>query len=146
MPKKRNLKAPNDSELTDISALFDLASRGLDSWAGDDDFLVNMGSMSPEDIDEEGSEGRQELLEIIGLAKLPQVPGDDLEIEADDLQVILPAVVEVLGNFSIPGLDGKAPKRFEEAQNAAFAQVSLNTPSQEIEEKVNLHLKKLGLN
>ena len=112
---------------------------------GDDDFLMNMGSIVPEDIDEEGSEGREQLLEMLQKADLPGVTSERIEIEADDLQAILPAISLVLQNYQVPGLKPGSSKKFEKAQSATFAEVSLDTPSEEAEQKVREHLKALGL-
>ena len=124
MPKKQSLKEPNDLELKAIAELFELGIQALDAWGGDDDFLMNMGSILPEDIDEEGSEGREQLLEMLQKADLPGVTSERIEIEADDLQAILPAISLVLQNYQVPGLKPGSSKKFEKAQSATFAEVS----------------------
>lgn len=143
MPKKQSLKEPNEQELKAISELFDLGIQALNRWGGDDEFLMNMGSIVPEDIDEEGSEGRQQLLEILQKAELPAVTSEDMEIEADDLQAILPAIGLVLQHFQVPGLKQGIGKKFEKAKHATFAQVALDTPSNEIQQKTGDILKVL---
>lgn len=145
MPKKQSLKEPNEIELEAIAALFELGIHALNAWGGDDEFLMNMGSIVPEDIDEEGSEGREQLLEILQEAELPAVTSEGIEIEADDLQVILPAIGLVLQNFQVPGLKSRTVKTFESAQNASLTQVSLDTPKEKIKQKVRNILKALGL-
>ena len=136
MPKKNGLKIPSEKELQSIAELFLLARNGLDHWSSDDSFLENMGSICEEDIDEEGSKGRDELLEILAMADLPKVSIVDLDVKADDLQAILPAVASVLEVFALPGLKKSTLKKFNEAVDAAFGQVSLNTVSAEVEQKV----------
>jgi hypothetical protein len=136
MPKKNVLKAPSEKELQSIAELFLLAKSGLNHWGSDDSFLVNMGSISQEDIDEDGSEGRNQLLEILAMADLPKVSISDLAVKPDDLQTILPAVASVLEVFALPGLKKSTLKKFNEAVDATFAQVSLNTVSAEVEQKV----------
>lgn len=143
MPKKNVLKTPSENELQSIAELFLLAKSGLKHWGSDDSFLVNMGSISQEDIDEEGSEGRDELLEILAMADLPKVSIGDLDVKPDDLQTILPAVASVLEVFALPGLKKNTLKKFNEAVDATFAQVSLNTVSAEVEQKVDAILKGL---
>jgi len=143
MPKKNVLKTPSEKELQLIAELFLLAKSGLNHWGSDDSFLVNMGSISQEDIDEEGSEGRDELLEILAMADLPKVSIGDFNVEPDDLQTILPAVASVLEVFALPGLKKSTLKKFNEAEDATFAQVSLNTVSAEVEQKVGDILKGL---
>ena len=143
MPKKNGLKIPSEKELQSIAELFLLARNGLDHWSSDDSFLVNMGSICEEDIDEEGSKGRDELLEILAMADLPKVSIVDLDVKADDLQAILPAVASVLEVFALPGLKKSTLKKFNEAVDATFAQVSLNTVSAEVEQKVGDILKGL---
>jgi len=145
MPKKQSLKEPNDLELKAIAALFELGIQALDAWGGDDDILMNMGSIVPEDIDEEGSEGREQLLEILQKAELPAVTSKDIKIEADDLQVILPAIEAVLRHFLVPGLKSGSVKKFENAKNDTFSQAALDTPSAEIKQKVRAYLGDLGL-
>lgn len=143
MPKKNSLKTPSEKELQSIAELFLLASSGLDHWGSDDSFLVNMGSICKEDIDEEGSEGRDELLEILAMADLPKVSIGDFNVEPDDLQTILPAVASVLEVFALPGLKKNTLKKFNKAVDATFAQVSLNTVSAKVEQKVGAILKGL---
>ena len=143
MPKKNVLKTPSEKELQSIAELFLLAKSGLNHWGSDDSFLVNVGSISQEDIDEEGSEGRNELLEILAMTDLPKVSIGDFNVEPDDLQTILPAVASVLEVFALPGLKKSTLKKFNEAADATFAQVSLNTVSAEVEQKVGAILKGL---
>lgn len=145
MPKKNSLKTPSEKELQSIAELFLLASSGLDHWSSDDSFLVNMGSISQEDIDAEGSEGRDELLEILAMADLPKVSVGDIDVEPDDLQIILPAVTAVLEVFELPGLKKGVLKKYNEPVAAAFCSVSLNTASAEVEQKVGDILKALKL-
>jgi hypothetical protein len=144
MAKKDNLKTPNEAELRGIAALFGLASQGLSGWATDDDFLMGMGSVMPEDIEEEGGEGRQKLREIIEEAELPEY-NTDLDVEADDLQVILPAICSVLGAFSVPGIKPTRLKKFKEAMDNTFSEVSLDQPSDIVREEVKKHLTSLSL-
>ena len=143
MPKKNVLKTPSEKELQLIAELFLLAKSGLNHWGSDDSFLVNVGSISQEDIDEEGIEGRDEILEILAMADLPKVSTGDLDVKPDDLQTILPAVASVLEVFAFPGLKKNTLKKFNEAVDATFAQVSLNTVSAEVEQKVGAILKGL---
>ena len=145
MPKKNSLKTPSEKELQSIAELFLLASSGLDHWSSDDSFLVNMGSICKEDIDEEGSEGRDELLDILAEADLPEVSVGDIDVEPDDLQIILPAVTAVLEVFELPGLKKGVLKKYNEAVAAAFCSVALNTASAEVEQKVGDILKALKL-
>jgi hypothetical protein len=142
MPKKNSLKTPSEKELQSIAELFLLASSGLDHWSSDDSFLVNMGSIC---TDEEGSEGRDELLDILAEADLPEVSVGDIDVEPDDLQIILPAVTAVLEVFELPGLKKGVLKKYNEAVAAAFCSVSLNTASAEVEQKVGDILKALKL-
>ena len=144
MAKKDNLKIPNEPELKEIASLFGLASQGLSGWATDDDFLMGMGSVMSEDIEEEGGEGRQKLREIIEEAELPDV-NLDLDVEGDDLQVILPAIVSVLEVFSVPGIKSSRLKKFKEAMESTFGEVSLDQPSEAIREQVKKHLSGLSL-
>lgn len=136
MPKKNVLKTPSEKERQLIAKLFLLARSGLDHWSSDDSFLLNMGSICREDIDEEGSEGRDELLKILAMADLPKVSVDGLEVEPDDLQTILPAVATVLEAFALPGLKKGTLKKFNEAVDATLAQVAFDTVSAEVEQKV----------
>lgn len=142
---KNSLKVPSANQLQSIAELFLLARSGLDHWSSDDNFLVNMGSICPEDIDEEGSEGRNELLDILAEADLPTVSIDDLDVEPDDLQAILPAVTAVLEAYLVPGIETGTPKKFKEAIDSAFGQISLNSSSGEVNRRVQIHLKNLGL-
>lgn len=136
MPKANNLKKPSKNELHAIAELFSLARSGLFHWNSDDNLLMNMGSISPEDINEEGSEGRDELLDILAEADFPKVNIDNLDIEPDDLQIIFPAVTSVLAVFELPGLKKGVLKKFNEAVAAAFCSVALNTASAEVNQKV----------
>lgn len=144
MAKKGSIRVPSESELKNIAALFEMALEGLKRWSGDDEFLINMGSISPEDIDVEGAECRDTLLEILGRAKLPDTVSEDLEIEADDLQAILPAILSILEQFTVPGLKPEDLKKFKDGVESVFAQVSLQTPSKSVDLQIKKILKLLS--
>lgn len=127
-----------------VSEMFGMAIEAVDAWIADDEFLINAGSMEEDDVAEETTDGRNDLLKILREAKLPSVKVD-IELQADDLPEILPAIESVLRDYSVKGISQKQAKDYSEAMKKAFSEVCFDTPSEVVQSRIKRLLVELDI-